>query len=94
VKESLEPRLRASAFVVLRRHGTSDDDLRLDLNEPGKPTLCEILGHRIKISLNDTSAAFLVRGGRWSGRVQDYPSAGSFIADFEAMLERAMTGWR
>ena len=95
MSESLEPKLREAALTVLRRYGTSDEDLQVEEAEEGKPSYTEYRGHRIKITVNATSAQFLVKGGRWSGDRADYPSAGSFIADFEAMLSKAMSGnWR
>lgn len=92
--ESLEPKLREAALVVLRRYGCSEEELELEVNKPGFPAYCEMRAYRIKIHVDDGSANFLVRGGRWSGQRSAYPSTGSFIADFEAQLGRAMTGWR
>jgi hypothetical protein len=87
--ERLEPRLRDSALIMLRRHGISEDDLQLESNEPGQPVSCMIRGHRVRIELNDQSAAFKVRVGRWSGARVDFPSAGAFIAAFEEALNDA-----
>lgn len=90
--ERLEPKLRESALFVLRRHHVSQDDLQLEENEPGKPASCLIKGHRVRIHLDDRSAAFQVKAGRWSGARPDYPTAGAFIADFERELDEALSG--
>ncbi len=87
----LEPRLRDSALIMLRRHGMSEDDLQLESNEPGQPASCVIRGHRVRIQLDDGSAAFKVHAGRWSGASVDFPSAGAFIAAFEEALNDAFT---
>ena len=85
----LEPRLRDSALIMLRRHGITESELLVEGNEPGQPTSCSIRGHRVRIELNDGSAAFKVRAGRWSGASADFPSAGAFIAAFEEALHDA-----
>lgn len=91
----LQPRLREAALMILLRHGTGEDELRVESSEPGKPPYLELNAYRIKIHLNPTSATFLVKGGRWSGDRKDYPSAGAFIAEFEEKLNRALSGrWR
>jgi hypothetical protein len=91
----LQPKLRESALMALQRYGTGEDELQIETNEPGKTPYCEMSAHRIKIQLNATSATFLVKGGRWSGDSRNYPSAGSFIADFEEHLIKALSGnWR
>jgi hypothetical protein len=89
--ERLEPKLRESALMVLRRHGIGEDDVRLEENEPGNPASCLIRGHRVRVHLDDRSAAFQVRAGRWSGARVDFPTAGSFIAAFEEALQDALT---
>lgn len=89
------PKLRDSALLILRRYGTSDEELLVEESEPGKPPYCELRGHRVKVHVDDFSATFLVKGGRWAGSRQDYPSAGAFVADFEENLAKAMSGsWR
>lgn len=90
--EALEPRLRESALIVLRRHHIGEDDVRLEKNEPHEPPSCEIRGHRVNVHVDDSSAAFRVHAGRWSGRRADYPTAGAFIAAFEEALEAALRG--
>ena len=87
--ELLEPRLRESALIMLRRHGFSEGDLQLEANEPGQPSSCLIRGHRVRIQLDDLSAAFKVRAGRWSGARVDFPTAGAYIAAFEEALSGA-----
>jgi hypothetical protein len=87
--ERLEPRLRESALIMLRRHGMSEDDLQFEANEPGHPVFTIIRGHRVRIELNDQSAAFKVLAGRWSGDRMDFPSTGAFIAAFEEALNDA-----
>jgi hypothetical protein len=89
---SLQPRLRESALMILLRHGTGEHELAFEVNEPGQPEYLELAAHRIKIQLNASSAAFLVKGGRWSGDRRDYPSAGAFVAEFEDRLNRALAG--
>jgi hypothetical protein len=85
----LEPKLRDSALIVLRQHGIAEDDLQLEMNEPGDPPSCLIRGHRVRIEVNDGSAAFKVHAGRWSGARVDFPSTGAFIAAFEEALNDA-----
>lgn len=89
---SLEPRLRESALIVLRRHHVAEDELQLEMNEPGRPVYCEIRGHRVRIHVDDLSASFAVRTGRWSGARKDFPTTGAFIAAFEEALNQALTG--
>lgn len=92
---SLGPRLRESTLTVLRRYGVSDADLQVEDAEEGKPFHVQFSGHRLKITLTASSVAFSVKGGRWSGDRADYPSAGSFTADFEEKLAKAVSGqWR
>jgi hypothetical protein len=85
----LEPRLRESALIVLRQYGIGADDLQFEPNEPGDPPSCLIRGHRVRIEVNDGSAAFKVHAGRWSGARVDFPSTGAFIAAFEEALNDA-----
>lgn len=87
--ERLEPRLRESALIVLREHGMGEGDLQVEGNEPGQPASCTIRGHRVRIQLDDLSAAFKVRAGRWSGARVDFPTTGAFIAAFEEALKDA-----
>ncbi len=89
--ERLEPRLRESALIILRQHGIGEDDLQFEANEPGEPPSCLIRGHRVRIEVNDGSAAFKVHAGRWSGANIDFPTAGAFIAAFEEALNDALT---
>ena len=84
--ELLESRLRAAALMVLRDHGVGADDLVVESGKRG----ASISGHRIRIHVDDSSATLLVRAGRWSGRRVDFPSAGGFIAAFEAALSGAL----
>lgn len=90
--ERLEPRLRETALIVLRRHHIGQDDLQLEENEPHEPPSCLIRGHRVNVHVDDGSAAFRVRSGRWSGRRADFPTAGAFLAAFEEALHRALSG--
>ncbi|MCR4295371.1 MAG: hypothetical protein NUW21_07530 [Elusimicrobia bacterium] len=90
--ERLEPRLRETALIVLRRHGIGEDDLRLEANEPHEPPSCLIRGHRVRVEVNDDSVAFRVLSGRWSGRRADHPTAGAFLAAFEEALNGALSG--
>lgn len=90
--ESLEPRLRETALIVLRRHDIGEGDLQLEKNEPHEPTSCLIRGHRVRVHVDEQSAALRVRTGRWSGRRADYPTAGAFIAAFEEALHGALSG--
>jgi len=91
----LQTKLRESALVVLRRHGVSEEELQFHGPKPGAPAFCEISGHRIRIHLDEERATFHARGGRWSAGRADYPSTGSFVADFEEQLDRALSGrWR
>jgi hypothetical protein len=87
--EALEPRLRDSALIVLREHGIGEDDVQLERNEPGHPPSCLIRGHRVRVEVNDLSAAFKVHAGRWSGARADFPTTGAFIAAFEEALKDA-----
>jgi hypothetical protein len=90
--ERLEPRLRETALIILRRHGIGEDDLQLEANEPHQPPSCLIRGHRVRVEVDDGSAAFRARAGRWSGRRADYPTAGAFVAAFEEALHGALSG--
>ena len=90
--ENLEPRLRETALIILRRHHIGEDDLQLETNEPHEPPSCLIRGHRVHVHVDEGSAAFRVRSGRWSGRRADYPTAGAFVAAFEEALDGALTG--
>ena len=90
--ERLEPRLRETAFIILRRHAIGEDDLQVESNEPHEPPSCLIRGHRVRVQVDEGSAAFRVRSGRWSGRRADYPTAGAFVAAFEEALQRALSG--
>lgn len=90
--ERLEPRLRETALILLRRHGIGEADLRFEANEPHEPPSCLIRGHRVRVEVDDGSVAFRVMSGRWSGRRVDYPTTGAFIADFEQALDGALTG--
>ena len=90
--ERLEPRLRETALIILRRHHIGEDDLQLEPNEPHEPPFCLIRGHRVRVEVNDDSAAFRVLSGRWSGRRKDFPTAGAFVAAFEEALNGALSG--
>lgn len=90
--ERLEPRLRETALIVLRRHDIGDDDVRLEMNEPHEPPSCLIRGHRVRVEVDDHSVAFRVMSGRWSGRRADYPTTGAFVAAFEEALNGAFSG--
>ncbi|MCM2304812.1 MAG: hypothetical protein NDJ72_08925 [Elusimicrobia bacterium] len=90
--ERLEPRLRETALIVLRRHHIGEDDLTLEKNEPHEPPSCLIKGHRVRVEVDDGSVAFRVMSGRWSGRRVDYPTAGAFVAAFEEELNGALSG--
>jgi hypothetical protein len=90
--EKLEPRLRASALMVLRDHHIAQDELELIVNEPGTPASCLIKGHRVRIELNDAIAVFSVRTGRWRGARADYTTTGAFLAAFESALGDALAG--
>lgn len=90
--EHLEPRLRESALVILRRHSIGEDDLQLEPNEPHEPPFCLIRGHRVRVEVTDDSVSFRVLAGRWSGRRADYPTVGAFIAAFEEALHGALSG--
>lgn len=90
--ERLEPRLRETALIVLRRHDIGEGDLQVDANEPHDPPSCLIRGHRVRVEINDESVAFRVRSGRWSGRRADHPTAGAFVAAFEDALKGALAG--
>jgi hypothetical protein len=89
--EPLEPRLRETALIILRRHHIGEDDLQLEANEPHEPPSCLIRGHRVNVQVDDGSVAFRVHSGRWSGRRADYPTAGAFIAAFEEALHSALS---
>ena len=78
--------------MVLRRHGMGEDDVQLEENKPGHPAYCLIKGHRVRIHVDDQSVAFHVKAGRWSGARRNFPTTGSFIADFEAALHNALSG--
>lgn len=88
--DRLEPRLRASALTVLRRHGIAEDELELVKNEPGEPASCLIKGYRVRIEVDDGSAVFAVRAGRWRGARGDYPTTGAFVDAFENALHAAL----
>jgi hypothetical protein len=90
--ERLEPRLRETAFIVLRRHAIGEDDVQVEKNEPHEPPSSLIRGHRVRVHVDDGSAALRVRSGRWSGRRADYPTAGAFVAAFEEALHSALAG--
>ena len=90
--DSLEPRLRETALIMLRRHGIGEDDLQLEANEPHEPPSCLIRGHRVRVEVDAGSATFRVMAGRWSGRRTDYPTAGAFVAAFEEALNGALSG--
>lgn len=90
--ERLEPKLRDAALMVLRSHGVAEDELQVEGNEPGKPASCLIRGHRVRIHVDDRSATFHVRSGRWSGARPDFVSTGAFIAAFEEALGDALSG--
>ncbi len=90
--ERLEPRLRETALIVLRSHDIGEDDLQLEKNEPHESPSCLIQGHRVRVHVDEGSAAFRVRSGRWSGRRADYPTAGAFVAAFEEALHGALSG--
>ena len=90
--ERLEPRLRETALIILRRHNIGEDDLQLEKNEPHEPPSCLIRGHRVRVHVDEESAAFRVLSGRWSGRRADYPTAGAFVAAFEEALHGALSG--
>lgn len=90
--DSLEPRLRETALIMLRRHGIGEDDLQLEENEPHEPPSCLIRGHRVRVEVDADSATFRVMSGRWSGRRLDYPTAGAFVAAFEEALHGALAG--
>jgi hypothetical protein len=51
--ERLEPRLRETALIVLRRHNIGEDDLQLEVNEPHEPSSCLIRGHRVRVQVDD-----------------------------------------
>jgi hypothetical protein len=89
--ERLEPRLRETALIVLRRHHIGEDDLQFEANEPHEPSSCLIRGHRVRVHVDDESADFRVHAGQWSGRRGDYPTAGSFVAAFEEALHGALS---
>ena len=88
--ERLEPRLRETALIVLRRHHIGEDDLQFAANEPHEPPSCLISGHRVRVQVDDGSVTFRVHAGRWSGRRVDYPTAGAFVAAFEEALNGAL----
>lgn len=90
--ERLEPRLRETALIVLRRHGVGEADLQLEASEPHQPPSCLIRGHRVRVEVDDGSVAFRVLSGRWSGRRADFPTAGAFVAAFEQALHDALSG--
>jgi hypothetical protein len=90
--QRLELKLKDSALMVLRRHGIGEDELQLEESEPGKPPSCLIRGHRVRVQIDDRSAAFRVHAGRWSGARVDFPTVGAFIAAFEEALQGALSG--
>ncbi len=90
--QRLELKLKDSALMVLRRHGIGEDELQVEDNEPGKPPSCLIKGHRVRVHVDERSAAFKARSGRWSGACADFPTAGAFIAAFEEALQGALSG--
>jgi hypothetical protein len=90
--ERLEPRLRETALIVLRRHAIGEDDVQLEPNEPHEPPSCLIRGHRVRVEVYDDAAVLRVRSGKWSGRRADYPTAGAFVAAFEEALHGALSG--
>lgn len=90
--ERLEPRLRETALIVLRRHGIGEGDLQLEANEPHEAPSCLIRGHRVRVEITEDSVAFRVLSGRWSGRRADHPTAGAFLAAFEEELQGALSG--
>lgn len=90
--ERLESRLRETALILLRRHHIGESDLQFEANEPHEAPSCLIRGHRVRVEVNDDSAAFRVMSGRWSGRRADYPTAGAFVAAFEEALHGALSG--
>jgi hypothetical protein len=92
IGERLEPRLRETALIVLRRHDIGEGDLQFEVNEPHEPPSCLIRGHRVRVQVDDGSVAFRVLSGRWSGRRGDYPTAGAFVAAFEEALHAALSG--
>lgn len=89
--ERLEQKLKDSALILLRRFSIGEDELQIEHNEPGKPVYCLIKGHRVRVHVDDRSAQFHVRAGRWSGARVDFPTAGSFIAAFEEALRGALS---
>lgn len=92
---SLQPKLREAALTVLRHHGVAEDELTFEGPEkPTEPPFCLMRAHRIRVHVDDRSAAFEVRGGRWSGMRADYPSVGAFVAALEEELHRALSGER
>ena len=90
--ERLEPRLRETALIILRRYNIGEDDLQFETNEPHEASFCLIRGHRVRVEVNDDSVAFRVLSGRWSGRRGDFPTVGAFIAAFEEALNGALSG--
>lgn len=90
--ERLEPRLRETALIILRRHDIGEGDLKLEMNEPHEAPSCLITGHRVRVHVDESSASFRVMSGRWSGRRVDYPTAGAFVAAFEEELNGALEG--
>lgn len=90
--ERLEPRLRETALIVLRRHHIGEDDVQVEANEPQDPPSYLIRGHRVRVHVDEGSAAFRVHSGRWSGRRADYPTAGAFVSAFEEALHGALSG--
>ena len=89
--DQLLAKLKESALIVLRRHGIAEDELQLEKNTPKEPPSWLIKGHRIRIHVDEVSATFAVRAGRWRGACSDYPTAGAFVADFEDQLNRALS---
>lgn len=89
--QRLELKLKDSALMVLRRHGIGEDELQLEDNEPGKPPSCLIRGHRVRVQVDERSAALKVHSGRWSGACADFPTVGAFVAAFEEALHGALS---
>ena len=88
----LMDKLCDSALMVLRLHGVAEDELQLEANEPGKAAYTLIRGHRVRIHVDERSAQFHVRGGRWSGAHGDFVTTGAFVAAFEQALDDALAG--
>ena len=89
--DQLLAKLKESALMVLRRHGVGEDEVQIEKNSPKELPSWLIKGHRVRIHVDEASATFAVRAGRWRGACADYPTAGAFIADFEDQLNRALS---